>query len=215
MKNSAYGFTLTETAVVLSVASLVLGAIWVAAGTVSNASQTAQSSQQVGEVAQNIRSYYMNAQGIPMTACNADISSTLDSKIFPAQMRKCTTSQASSCKFSSASSSASGSFSVRGHASTCPSTSGDRYRIVLSNLTKSACANLLISGMSYKDSSMGIIKICGSSSTGCSGGTAWSAITCTAGVCTTPTDITLAQAQVLCSGTGATNQVGWEFKLRN
>ena len=173
MNHSTHGFTLTETTIVLGVVSLVLGAVWVAVGTVSKATQISQTAQQVGEVSQNIRSYYMNAQGIPLTGTTGgggcDLTNTLPKEIFP----------------TSVSNRAGGTFKVIAPA-VCGAGIATSYRIVLSGLTRAACSSLLVSGMSYTDNTMGIAGICGGGSAGtCASVTSssWNGVSCVAGNC--------------------------------
>lgn len=60
-------FTLTELAIVLGAAGIVLGAIWAGASTVWNRYELGKAIQQVTTTAQNIRDYYDPRGDIPST----------------------------------------------------------------------------------------------------------------------------------------------------
>ncbi len=233
MKKSTRGFTLGETVIVVGVVSLVLGAVWVAVGSVSNANQISQGSQQVGEVAQNIRAAFMNSTGIPITAqivsegCNLKSLDTAQRRLFPASMRNCA---GGNCIINTAASKTRGVDTFRVIAPGCATgTPATSFRIVLSGLTRAVCENLYVSGMSYKDTTMGISRVCASTGVGCSiGAGTVNRIACNnngicgscppanlvGGVCTAvPAQISFTTGA--CQATTPTNEVYWEFNLRN
>jgi len=197
-RSKSGGFTLTELSIVLGMTVLIIGAIWVAFSGVANGNRVSRTVQQVVQVSQNIREYYMNAQGIPVSACATDITGDLDRNssntytdigIFPAEMRsRCTTCASPyTYKIDSAFVSATGpaggigngSFRVKG-AGACfgaPQLYAPRFWVVLTNLTPAACVDLLFSGVAYQDQSLGVTSICSASESGgatpCYTGTAY------------------------------------------
>ncbi|MFA5041444.1 MAG: type II secretion system protein [Bdellovibrionales bacterium] len=210
----ARAFTLSEMAIVLGIMGFVFGSIWVAVGSYSEANRLSKTVQQISAVVQNLRDHYKNYGGIP-AACNdtTDITTTLydlHAGIFTPDM-------VSGTKINSALSggSTAHTFRVLGSATACNGTMASRFRIVLTNLPRASCVKILYQGVSYKDQSFGVSRVCASSSTGCTGTTSWSPISCTDGICTAASSdySTLVKIQDLCSS-ASSNQAGWEFKLR-
>ena len=226
------GFTLAELAIVMALIGLFLGLIWIAASAVLGNNKTSLAVQQIGQVTQNIREYYMNATGM---GCG-DVTATLDGQgVFPAEMRgKCTTCTGSNFQINSPFVTASGpnagiksgSFRVIGTGAGCPAGKASQFQIVLTNLPQSACQRLLLSGVAFKDQSMGVARVCGASETGgatpCYSNTSgtgtggWYNVSCSnaTGVCDTTTALTTAQAQTMCASS-STSETAWEFLLRH
>ena len=229
------GFTMMELVIVMGAVGALIGGIFVAARSVSNSNHINATSQQVGQVAQNIREYYMNAQGIG-AGCG-DITGLVDKTtsgnytntgVFPPEMRSsCSTCTPYIYRIDSAFVNAdgpnlgikAGSFRVIG--ASCVGGVASRFQIVLTDLTPAACAQLLFSGLSYKDQSMGITQECGASEAGpanpCYSGAAasWLSVSCAAGVCSTTPALTLAQAETMCDMSSTSSEVAWDFKVRN
>lgn len=229
-RSKTHGFTLAELAVFMGVVGVVLGVVWTAATSLSNSNKAYLATQEVAQVAQNIREFYMNAQGIPLGAasCGGDVTSALasvgNSSVFPSNMRHLVSGTTYTVYNPYNYKDASGSFRVLG-GSACTGTTANRFQIVLTDLSAAACERLVFSGVNYKDQTFGITQIC--AGTTCHSGTGWKALGCNSGVCglcaspvngvcsTVPTLVTIPQAQTLCAGTGSTNEVGWEFKVRD
>lgn len=78
------GLTVTEAAIVLGVAGLVLGAIWLAASEVNNKSKIDTAYEQVWQIANNYRAMYTGQA--PTGTLSMD--NLVKSKIFPSDMLK-------------------------------------------------------------------------------------------------------------------------------
>ncbi len=146
------GFTLTETALMLGVASLVFAAIWAAGSAVWKNYQVDRTLQQVSTIAQNAREYYASLGGLRDAsgndACSAgeaanagkDITSLLDDpahRLLPTDMMDSANSSDDPVNHALASS-ASGSYHflcVLG---------GTAFRQKLTNLTREGCAKILL-----------------------------------------------------------------------
>lgn len=238
------GFTLTEIAIVLSVAGAIIGAIWATVATVSNNNKAYLAIQQVQQIAQNIREYYMNASGIfplpPQTSACGMINQTLiNANLIPPEMQTCFGPCTSGFRyivhpFHQGEVMVGGSYCDPSHKI------ASRFYISLLDLSPSVCVQLLTSGLPYQDSSMGITAICGgtfegaycdpyAAGTGGSsespGGTTaspgWLQVTCPNGICSTigaggaPVPMTQAQAKIYCTpGVNGILTVAWEFSLR-
>jgi len=214
---SARAFTLSESAIVLLVMSVLFGGIWTAWGLTSEGKRVSDTIMQIGQVAQNIREYY-KAQNVITVASSCSNTANLTTSlanlnagIFLPEMQSGTTVYSAIARGSTAN-----TFRVYGSATTCDGTGvyASRFRIVLTMLSKKACARLLFSGANFRDPTLGVTSVCASASTGCSGGTtAWADVSCASNVCTATGYMTLEAIEALCSGTS--NEIGWEFKLRN
>jgi|GEM_PF-1946518 len=200
------GFTITELAIVLGVAGVIVGAVWSAAATVSNNNKAYLTVQQVGQIAQNIREYYMNAQGVPVAACTTDITAAVDANdLFPEGMRTaCSGCVGDTYEINSPYVNAAGpaggigggsvrvmgSGTCSGTPPTAPPYYESRFQIVLTNLSPAACAKMLFSGVGYQDESMGITQVCAGSETGAAKPcythpptASWLSIACNSGIC--------------------------------
>ncbi|MDD5587330.1 MAG: prepilin-type N-terminal cleavage/methylation domain-containing protein [Alphaproteobacteria bacterium] len=67
------GFTLTEAAIVLGVAGMVLGAIWVAASQVYKNHRVGKVVQQITTLSQNIKSYYATSRPFASTGMSLSL----------------------------------------------------------------------------------------------------------------------------------------------
>lgn len=67
---STKGFTLTELAIVLGVAGIILGAIWVAGAAVYRNQRVAKAQQQITILAANVKSHYSTRNSFPSSGTN-------------------------------------------------------------------------------------------------------------------------------------------------
>lgn len=208
------GFSLVEMSIYLAIVGLVLGGVWAAASTLSETRRVNQTVRSVMDTVQNVRDRYLSAPGIPVAACDTDISAALSPELYPSEMRRCSGGvcrlQAAAAKPSTAATVVVKSPPVAtGLCSAALVATG--MRVVVSNLDADVCARLAFSGMPYNDSLQGISRLCAGAACDTGAGV-WRDVTCTTGQCVTVPALTLAQAQLWC---GAANRtVGWEFKLR-
>lgn len=222
------GFSLVEASIVLAILGVILGTVFSVAHAAWVGTRIVRTKGQIFEVVQNIREHYMSMGGMPGMCNTNDITAALDSLgIFPSEMRSGSGAINSALVSAAGPSGGSGAFRVKATAASCSGTVnplGARFRIILTNLPREVCVQMLFSGVNFKDHAFGVTALCGApevaSAAHCYVGTAanWFNISCDqeTGVCDATTPLTLAQARNLCTHNNATTgQVGWEFKVRN
>jgi hypothetical protein len=85
-RRSRHAFTLTETALVLGIAGLILGAVWLAAASVLRNRGVTQTAENIAIVVQNMRSLYRGRSKFT-AATGSDITTAMiNTEIFPSGM---------------------------------------------------------------------------------------------------------------------------------
>lgn len=205
LKGRRRGFTLTELAFVLVIVCLLLGAIWVAGQSVWDNYRVYLANEQMAKVTQNIREYYMNAQTLPA----GTLTTTLDGLgLFPVEMRRNPDAALGATVIDNPfdSSAAGGSFVVDGIACVTNAAS-PCFRVQMLNLTQEICIKLL-TFVPANNTDLGIVQVGVQA-----GGTTVAMATGVA----SPASLFIAAgtAEGWCNQPGATNEVDWDFKLRN
>lgn len=222
LEKSKKGYTLAEMAIVLAVAGFLTASIWAAASSARASKRIAQTSQQIMTVVQRTRDYYLGTQNITgqtsggaAIARHSDLIFALFSKdAFPAEMKaRCGPNV---CLNSAVSADPSGSFRMFAGSTT------NHFRIVLTQLSREECVNLLSNAVNFRDQTLGVDGICvGAPARSCLGDTdlginPWLLIDST----TTPGVRSIAGGATvmgLCNDNTLQDhfiQVGWDFNLR-
>jgi len=195
--NGRRGFTLTELAIVLLVAGAVVGAIWVAGGAVWSNYRIYRFSQQVITAVKNIRDQYANAVQLP---AGPDITKTLDGlNLLPVEMRR-DPSKPGNTEMDDPFNNdlPGGSFHVLVEAPPTPPV----FRIEAQGLTQEPCIKLLTL-QPLADAELGVVRI----------GTTTNSMAVAYNTATLP--LPPSTAETWCGNAGNTNEVDWDFEVRN
>jgi len=152
-KNRCAGFTLIETAIVVGIFAVVITAIWAAASSALESKRVYQTAQRVSDVITDIRMRYINKNVDPSNpfVCEGSIIEKLlkDDVI--------DNSWVSGIGSSMRISTAAGKMDVM--AMECVDQFPMRIRIILENVTSSACTALMFSKIDYKDATIGLTRV--------------------------------------------------------
>lgn len=194
------GFTLMELAIVLLVASLILGAIWAAAQSAWEGYRVYRTTQQIARVVQNIRETYMAAANLTASMAVMD-----QSNIFPFEMRRNPNAVPADGVIDNPFNNtiAGGSFVVAGNVF-APAGAPANFRIRLLGLGSGACVKMLLEAP-VSDATFGIVRV----------GTTTGALTGAVQGVDPPPALVASQARGWCNQAGNNNEVDWDFKLRN
>ncbi len=213
-RNTA-GFTLVELAIVMGIAALVLGVVWATAATVWSNHKVYVAGQQLLAVAQNIRNAYTNASQLPTIAGN-DITTTIEPlDVFPIEMHRTPSSNASVIDDPFNKSLAGGSFHVFNLNNKPP-----YFRVQMLGLDPGPCTALLMEEP-ITNTSMGVVGVgTGMGASGIMGNSGTNSVKLDymGNATNNGTAVTLpllsATATSWCSAGAGANEVDWDFKLR-
>ncbi|MFY9288931.1 MAG: type 4 pilus major pilin [Alphaproteobacteria bacterium] len=202
------GFTLTEFAIILFVAGILIAGVWMGAGAVWDSYRAYRANQQMATVVLNIRENFISLTQWP-DAVGFYLTQRLDQRnIFPLEMRRNPAAGAGggpidsvfNNNFTSGTAPVNGSFNVQ--VETGAGGLRNAFRVSFTGLTRGPCIKLL-SSIPINNAELGIIKI---GTQNMAGGTSTTTMT---------SMITPTQARTWCNAAGNNNEVDINFKLRN
>lgn len=204
LKTARCGFTLTEMAIVLAVAGIVLSGLWAAAVSVWRNHQRAHTLQEVFLLVQNVRDYY-GPTGASWFAGGTDITQTINGRnLVPLDLREDRTSNTCNL-YHDLGTASGGSLHLLAVNSAL---SQMTMRVRLSGLSRADCVDLLlrVPALSPEVGVVGIGSASGFSKVDLNNSTV-------------PGDVTLPLtptiANTWCSANDKTNEVRLDFRLRN